>query len=245
MGRAQTVEEWGFGQFGPAKNGTVQLDPKGLKLWVDPEQGAEWDKKWGWERGERYVSSRLKWSGTNGRSWTLGTCPWALHGVWDLTTGACLKKDYFKAPPATTKDLASLDFLNDYFSPFFEKFGRRIRKSHANAILFVQPPVFATPPTNIPNDLLERAAYAPHYYDGLTLVSKHWNWFNADALGLIRGKYSSTLPAVKIGNGAIRKSLREQLGLFVEDTQLIKGDPDNNQTLPVVIGEIGTPFDMV
>ncbi|KAH8824451.1 glycoside hydrolase family 5 protein [Flagelloscypha sp. PMI_526] len=248
LGMVQTVEDWGFGQFGPSKNGTVVVDPKGVKLWVDPEQGAKWDKKWGWERGE---------------SWTLGTCPWALHGVWDLTTGECLKPDYFQNVPSTSRgpplpphegegspshlherrnsasyfmlaqDLASPDFLNHYFTPFFEKLGRRIRKAHPNAILFVQPPVFSTPPTNIPADLLERAAYAPHYYDGLTLVSKHWNWFNADALGLIRGKYGSVLPAVKIGNGAIRKSLQEQLALFIEDTHV-----------PVVVGEIGTPFDM-
>ena len=70
-------------------------------------------------------------------------------------------------------------------------------------------------------DIRGRCAYSPHYYDGLTLVTRHWNWFNADALGLIRGKYWSVLQAIKIGESMIRQSLQEQLGMLKRDAETI------------------------
>ncbi|KAF8898278.1 hypothetical protein CPB84DRAFT_1780793 [Gymnopilus junonius] len=92
-----------------------------------------------------------------------------------------------------------------------------------------------------------RCVYSPHYYDGLTLITRHWNWFNADALGLLRGKYGSTLGAVKLGEKAIRKSLWEQMGYLKEDVRMLGGSDSPSSIrgeYPTLIGEIGTPFDM-
>ena len=278
MGIKQTVENYSFGNLGPARDGDVTIDPKGLKIWAEPlnpdevngQQGELPDgthTKWGWKRDVQ--------------NWPLGTCIWALHGVWDLETGYIIQPDYFKfkydhPSPASSSSLSlspdasiefePVEFMSDHWKPHFIAYATRIRQSHPLAILFVQPPVFAFPPP-LPESILQgRCAYSPHYYDGLTLVSRHWNWFNADALGLIRGKYGygigSTLRAVKIGENAIRKSLQEQLGYLKADVGLISActhhdnesdneisnEPSYHSTSPLkyptLIGEIGTPFDM-
>ena len=256
MGQAQTVDNWSFGTMGPSRNGSVTIDPKGYKLWADPvsptsspssscsslqqdNNGANPHEplenhrvvgelpdgthpRWGWKRDvER---------------WPLGTCIWAQHGIWDIETGYILRPDYFRYNPDTGIEI---EFLSDYWKPHWLAYAKRVRLAHEEAIVFVQPPVFAPPPRFSEAELKGRCAYSPHYYDGLTLVTRHWNWFNADALGLLRGKYSSMLQAVKIGEGAIRKSLHEQLGYLQADVATL-----GNAVYPTVIGEIGTPFDM-
>ncbi|KIJ63415.1 glycoside hydrolase family 5 protein [Hydnomerulius pinastri MD-312] len=247
MGVAQTVDNYSFGSFGPKRNGSVTIDPKGIRIWADPstEPGGI-HPKWGWTRGPE---------------WTLGTCLWALHGVWDIRTGYVLQPEYFRYLPAPTSTSGwsnpptartEVCFLQDFFLPQLTLYFKHIRAAHPGAIAFVQPPVFAIPP-QIPESLLKgRACYSTHYYDGLTLVTRHWNWFNADALGLLRGKYSSPIMAVKIGESAIRSSLQSQLGILKEDAVNLGAVLDSGSSeppvspnrYPTIIGEIGTPYDM-
>jgi hypothetical protein len=223
MGQAQIVDTWSFGQFGPSHTGTVMIDPKGLSIWASPdiESADGVHPRWGWKRD---VSK-----------WKLGTCIWALHGVWDVERGFLVKPDYFRYSPETGEPVES---IADFWRPHFVTFTRRIRASHPEAIMFVQPPVFVQPPTLDEESVLKgRCAYSGHYYDGLTLITRHWSWFNADALGLIRGKYSRMVQAVRVGEAAIRRSFQDQLGMLKADAQIL-GD------YPTVIGEIGTPIDM-
>ncbi|KAJ7139010.1 glycoside hydrolase family 5 protein [Mycena epipterygia] len=220
MGQPQTVDNWTFGAFGPARDGSVTIDPKGRTIWASPEDEPNGiHPKWGWTRAP---------------SWALGTCLWAQHGVWDIETGFLMLPQYFHTLPGAD---GPVEFIDDYWKPHFVTFARRIRAAHPEAILFVQPPVFARPPVLDDTVLAGRGAYSGHYYDGLTLITRHWNWFNADALGLLRGNYRSALQAVKIGSAAIRKSLQEQLAM-------LKGDAATLGAFPTIIGEIGTPFDM-
>ncbi|KAG6330283.1 hypothetical protein ID866_8806, partial [Astraeus odoratus] len=269
MGQAQTVDNYTFGSFGPRRDGTVTIDPRGVRMWASPSDEPDGvHPHWKWRRDPE---------------WKLGTCVWALHGVWDVETGYILQPDYFRflplstAPPCSPRAGSSsepsateppsstrveVDFLQDFYLAQVTGYFSAIRAVHPRAILFIQAPVFAIPPP-VPETLLRgRACAAPHYYDGLTLVTRHWNWFNADALGVIRGKYSNPAFAVRIGEKAIRSCFRSQLGLLKADAlqlgpsldaaaspELVVRSPESSQpTLraryPTIIGEIGTPFDM-
>ncbi|KAL5511999.1 hypothetical protein ACEPAH_5218 [Sanghuangporus vaninii] len=222
MGHVQTVEHWAFGSFGPKQDGWVTIDPKGRKIWLDPEEEEDGvNNRWGWKRDE---------------DWKLGICVWALHGVWDIESGYVLQPDYFRCPPFDPD--RPVVFEADFWRPFWRNYIARIRTAQPETIAFVQPPVFTTPPPlDGPDDLHGRCCYSAHYYDGLTLVTRHWNWFNADALGVLRGKYKAPWMAAKIGERAIRKSLQEQLGILKDDCKILG-------PYPTLIGEIGTPFDM-
>lgn len=228
MGQVQTLDNYSFGSMGPKRDGSVTIDPNGVKAWADPStEPGNIHPRWGWRRDP---------------GWTLGKCIWALHDVWDVESGYVLQPNYFAHVPGTQEPV---HFLRAFFLPQYTLYLRAIRAHHPQAIAFVQPPVFAQPPS-IPEELLlGRACYSTHYYDGLTLVTRHWNWFNADALGLIRGKYATQLQALRIGERAIRSSLQTQLGYLKADaTQLGALPPTGPARYPTIIGEIGTPFDM-
>lgn len=165
------------------------------------------------------------------------TIVWAQHGVWDIESNRLLKPDYFWACPSDPTKEATI--TRDFWSTHWLSYASMVRLHHPEAIHFVQAPVFVIPP-KLPESFIKgRMATSPHYYDGLTLMTKHWNWFNADALGVLRGKYWNILQAVKIGETAIRKSIQDQLGILQKDTSDVFGN------YPTLIGEIGAPYDMV
>lgn len=254
VGRKQEdIEWWDFGSFGPRRNGSVDIDPRGVKLWVDPDLADEKDGvngRWGWKRSPE---------------WKLGECIWALHGVWDpsLSTDSSapagkkaaaekdadiLFPDYFlyKLSDGQDEPNRKVNFVEDHFLPHLRLYFGALRDHHPELIPFIQTPVFHPPPwLNASNpqdpstDLLQgRGCFSTHYYDGLTLMTRHWNWFNADALGVLRGQYSSPVFAVKIGDKAIRKSIREQLGVLKADCLERMG------AYPTVFGEIGIPMEL-
>jgi len=228
MGQAQTVENWTFNAFGPQRAGMVTIDPNGLTIWLDPSTELDGvHPRYGWRRGP---------------DWQLGVDIWAQHGVWDIETGYVMRPDYFRYLPAVEfagpqDEVAEVEFVADYWAPHWQAWARRMRQAHPEAIHFVAPPVFAQPPPLPAEDLAGRCAYSAHYYDGLTLVTRHWNWFNADALGLLRGKYRTKLQALRVGEAAIRRSLQSQLKTLKEDADILGA-------YPTMIGEIGIPFDM-
>jgi hypothetical protein len=155
-------------------------------------------------------------------SWKKGySSIWADHGIWDLKTQQCLIKDYFYLNRETG---IIYDGLGEFWKPFVNRFANEIRALQPNAIVFVEPPVNAFPPIFEESDVKGRLCFAPHWYDGLTLIQKHWNpWYNVDYVGFTRGKYSSIAFAVKFGEAAIKKCFQSQLRLLREEGEVALG----------------------
>ncbi|KAF8943522.1 hypothetical protein BGZ47_005362 [Haplosporangium gracile] len=230
QGHKQSVEFWVLTFFGPKRKGYKTIDPEGVTAWLSPEDRDQKDKRFGWKRAPQFPRA--------------GECIWAQHGVWDSATQQALVPDYFLRDPNTNE---TFDFGSRSFLPFCRRFAQAVRTIHKAAIIFLEPPVNELPPSLPPPhddddvaqfDITSRVVYAPHWYDGLTLLNKRWNFFNIDYLGVKRGRYTCYAAAVKIGEKAIRECFRYQLACIKEEGQAALGQH------PTLIGEIGIPYDM-
>lgn len=217
MGMAQDVHEYRLGSTGPHKTGKMSIEPD-KSCWLKQE-----DPRWKWQRSP---------------DWPLNTCVWALHGVWSTETGELLKPDYFSQLPershAATRHendaKGQLSFMSSYWQEFHKQWTKIIRQHASKPVIFIQPSVFTPPPPK--QDPL--TAYSPHFYDGLTVMQRHWHerW-NADVVGLLRGHYKSKVFGLRIGKGNVRKIISSQLGELRSDLEL-----------PTLIGETGIPFNL-
>ena len=155
-GRSCEVEVWDIGGMGPYKSGSQLVDPQGQVAWLT----SGLDAKYGWKRDP---------------GWRLGECIWAQHGVWDPQTDELKIGDYFAKNPRTGETIDHEAFTNTYFMDFYRKYKSVIRSVHPTAIMFCQPPVLEIPPSiKGTEDDDPNMVYAPHYYDGLTLMTKKW-----------------------------------------------------------------------
>jgi hypothetical protein len=156
-GRSCEIATWDFGGMGPYKSGSVLVDPNGVPAWLPADYD---DTRYGWKRDP---------------GWKLGECIWAQHGIWDPATDTLLKKDYFGKHPTTGKPIDYEYFTNTYFMDFYRKYSKTIREIDPKAIMFCQPPVLEIPPTikGGPDDD-PNMVFTPHFYDGITLMTKKW-----------------------------------------------------------------------
>ncbi|KUJ14812.1 glycoside hydrolase [Mollisia scopiformis] len=221
-GRACEIDTWDFGGMGPYKSGRVLVDPQGESAWLPVGYD---ESRYGYKRDP---------------GWKLGECIWAQHGVWDPSTDMVLKKDYFKKNPRTNEVIDYETFTNTYWMDYYRRHRDAIRSHHKEAILFAQPPVLEIPPSiKGTKDDDPKMVYAPHYYDGVTLMTKKWNrYWNVDVFGILRGRYLSPAFAVKIGETAIRNCFRDQL------TAIRQEGLDYMGNHPCVLTEFGIPYDM-
>ncbi|ODQ66739.1 glycoside hydrolase [Nadsonia fulvescens var. elongata DSM 6958] len=225
MGFPVEVDNYYFGTMGPSKSGVKIVDPKGESAWLPVD----------------YDDSRYSWS--RDPEWKLGQCIWAQHGVWDIETRTVLKPNYFAFDTSTGEFMNENYFVNNQFMEFFIKYAAVIREVSKTTLLLLQPPVMALPPViknhvGIKDDT--RLIYCPHYYDGLTLMNKHWNrYWNVDAVGIIREKYVTPALALRVGEKAIRNCLKSQLITFRNEGRKYIG-----HDVPCLISEIGIPYDM-
>lgn len=221
-GRAVEIDTYDFNTFGPYKSGRELVDPEGVSAWLSKDS---YDTKYGWKRDP---------------GWKLGECLWAQNGVWDPSQDLLLKKDYFSSIPKSGDKLDYEKFTNLYWMDHFRKYRDAIRAIHKNCMILMQSAVLEIPPLikNTPDDE-KRLIFASHYYDGLTLIQKHWNkYYNVDIFGLLRHRYSNPAFAVRLGQTAIRNCLRDQLRAIRDEGLEHLGEH------PTLFTEIGIPFDM-
>ncbi|KAH6615583.1 glycoside hydrolase family 5 protein [Chaetomium sp. MPI-SDFR-AT-0129] len=222
-GRAVEVETWDMGGLGPYKVGRTLVDPHGEVAWLP----------------EGYDESRYGYKRDPG--WKLGECIWAQHGVWDPSTDTLLKKDYFSKHPTTGATVDYPYFTNNYFMEHFRKYRDTVRSYHPDAILLLQGPTMELPPLikGTPDGDDPRLVYSPHWYDGITLMTKKWNrnW-NVDVIGVLRGRYWHPALAIKLGESAIRNCFRDQHAAMRQEGL------DRIGNHPCVMTEFGIPYDM-
>ncbi len=151
---------------------------------------------------------------------------WKQHGVWGIDSAG--RPVLHEADHFATVNERKVNFNEDYFKPFANRFAREIRKIVSNAILFVEGVPSQGELTWNENDEAD-IVHAAHWYDGLTLFKKTFtSWMGADAR------------TMKIVWGAqnVRKSFTEQIARIMDES-----DKEMNHA-PTLIGEVGIPFDM-
>jgi hypothetical protein len=156
-GRACEIDTWEFGGLGPYKSGSSLVDPEGKTAWLSADHN---DTKYGWKRDP---------------GWRLGECIWAQHGVWDPATDTVLKKDYFGKDPRNGKAIDYEYFTNHWFVDHWRSYSRMVKSIFPDSLMFFQPPPFEIPPSiKGTEDDDVNIVFCPHFYDGITLMTKKW-----------------------------------------------------------------------
>jgi len=156
-GRACEIDTWDFGGMGPYKSGTALVDPEGKTAWLSPNYD---DSRYGWKRDP---------------GWRLGECLWAQHGIWDPSTDTLLKKDYFAKDPRNGTTVDYEYFNNHWYMDHYRSYSKMIKSIFPDSLMFFQPPVFEIPPSiKGTEDDDPNMVFCPHFYDGITLLTKKW-----------------------------------------------------------------------
>jgi len=152
---------------------------------------------------------------------------WKANGAWTDEGGEprILRPDHF----ATVNGRAA-KFETDFLKPFLLRYIEEIRSVDPDAIVFIESggelPGVIPWGANDPPDVV----YAPHWYDGMTMVAKHYN-----------PEYNvRTYPRVEFVFGAknVQALFEQHLG------ELKKRATNVGPGMPTLIGEFGLPFNL-
>ncbi len=161
------------------------------------------------------------------RGWRDGCeCIWKQNGVWDIGANGephLSRPDYFSLVNGKP-----VNFSDDYYRPFANRFAKVIRNVHPEAMIFLETE-FDMQITKWDEHDASGIVYAPHWYDGYVVAKKEYT----PLLGV-----DSYTRKVVISPPAIRLSFRRQLARHTRQAQLVLGE------VPVVLGEFGIPFDL-
>lgn len=158
------------------------------------------------------------------RLWREGmTDLWQTNGAWDGREKV-RRKDYFAQ--AHGRDV---DFANDYLKPFWKHFMQEMKSVAPDALFFAEGDPFGTglPQWSAADGV--NLVHASHWYDGQTLMSKHFN--PNRTVDPHTGKIIE-------GAQAVRQLFIDQLGAIKQQSETLLGG------VPTLIGEFGVPFDL-
>jgi len=182
-----------------------------------------------WERGffgPRRVGTQLM-NPEGVRAWREGyECIWKQNGVWGLDAAGkpvLLDPDHFAIVNGH-----QVNFSQDYLRPFANRFAQAIRSAQPGALIFVETTPNLQPPVWGEEDAPD-VVNAIHWYDGVVLFLKQYSpWLGYDAIN----------SKLVLTPGAIRSSYTRQLGLLKHSLPTPQG------TAPMLLGEVGIPFDL-
>lgn len=159
------------------------------------------------------------------RAWKDDTeCIWKVHGVWtDKDEIKLINEEYFMKV-----DGVEVNFGEDYLKPFIRKLSDKLHSINKEWFIFYEPNVDSEHPKwidNKPNNMV----YTPHWYDAMTLfLKKHYSFvtFNRRTKKLVLGKKK------------VKEHFISEHKLIIEKRDKLYGE------IPMLIGEIGIPYDM-
>jgi hypothetical protein len=153
-------------------------------------------------------------------------CVWRRNGVWDL--GASGQPGILRPNHFTEVHGRRIDFSNDYYRPFANRYAKAIRSVSPGAIIFIESEPRHESMTWSAQDA-PNIVFAPHWYDGIVLVLKR---FRSNLAADFRtGK-------VIFGSKRVRRSFADQVASFKRTSEVSFGG------VPTLIGEFGIPFDL-
>jgi hypothetical protein len=158
--------------------------------------------------------------------WREGCEPiWKQNGIWDVVDGQphLLKPDYF-----SHVNSRAVNFNQDYYRPFANRFAEAIRQVDPGAIIFVEAEPEKRQPAWGESDA-ENIVSVPHWYDAYVLLLKDFHpWLGVD----------SHEAKLVLTPWRIRASYAEQIERYKRQAQEQMGG------VPTVIGETGIAFDL-
>ncbi|KAE8821898.1 hypothetical protein HRS9139_10577, partial [Pyrenophora teres f. teres] len=115
---------------------------------VDPEGTMAWLSK-------DYDDTKYGWKRDPGGDWAKGL-------LWSRPkNGAKIDYEYF---------------TNHYWLPHYRAYSKMVKSIFPDSLMFFQPPVLEIPPTiKGTEDDDPNIIFSPHFYDGITLITKKWN----------------------------------------------------------------------
>ncbi|KAM0561390.1 hypothetical protein ACHAPJ_003271 [Fusarium lateritium] len=190
----------------------------------------------------------------------MGECVWHAHGVWEWDdkkkVARIHDKDYFEVDHRPGREGKPIEWYNDCYAPFLQKFSERMQRKSPRQFSFLEPipnefmPPWPTEdPTNkkwrrqkyaeetvIDSPRPNNFVYAPHFYDLNVLFNKCHSWMSVNVQGLSRGMF--VLNAMYFGAKGLRHNYRKQIG------NIVKYGKQSLGRVPMVIGEIGISYDI-